>query len=312
MSRVGLVYSDIYLHHLTGDHPECPARLEAIVAHLQQSGLWETLRVFQPRAADVEDLLTVHTEEHVFRVERFCREGKRWLDPDTVVSPESFDVARAAVGGVFVAIDQVMLREVDRAMALVRPPGHHAGADRAAGFCLFNNVALGARYAQRRHGLGKVLIVDFDVHHGNGTQAIFEEDDSVFYFSMHRWPFYPGTGAADRKGTGRGKGFTFNLPLSAVTSRETTVSLFAQSLDDIAERFAPDIVLVSAGFDGYADDPIAGLGLAAGDFRAMTESIVALAQKACAGRVVSALEGGYNLKALGGCVEQHLKGLMEA
>ena len=312
MAKVGLVYSDIYLAHETGDHPECPERLRAIVAHLQQSGTWDKCRVFEPRAADVEDLLMVHTESHVFRVQRFCHEGKRYLDPDTVVCPASFDVARAAVGGVFVAIDQVMLREVDRAMALVRPPGHHAGADRARGFCLFNNIALGARYAQRRHGLKRVLIVDFDVHHGNGTQDIFEEDDSVFYFSMHRWPFYPGTGAAERKGTGRGKGFTFNLPLAATTDRETTVSLFEQSLADVAERFTPDIVLVSAGFDAYADDPIAGLGLQPRDFRAMTAAIVALADKACRGRVVSTLEGGYDLKALGPCVEQHLKAMMES
>jgi len=192
-------------------------------------------------------------------------------------------------------------------MALVRPPGHHASADRAMGFCLFNNVALGARYAQRRHALGRILIVDFDVHHGNGTQAIFEEDDSVFYFSMHRWPFYPGTGAAERKGTGKGKGFTFNLPLAAATDRETIVSLFAQSLEDIAERFTPDLVLVSAGFDAHADDPISGLNLQPRDFGAMTGRIVALADKACRGRVVSALEGGYDLKSLGPCVEQHLR-----
>jgi acetoin utilization deacetylase AcuC-like enzyme len=225
------------------------------------------------------------------------------------VCPASFDVARAAVGGVFVAIDQVMLREVDRAMALVRPPGHHATADQSMGFCLFNNVALGARYAQQRHGLGKILVVDFDVHHGNGTQAIFEEDPSVFVFSMHRWPFYPGTGAADRKGTGAGAGFTFNLPLPATTKRETVVSLFEQSLADIAERFTPEIVLVSAGFDAYQDDPIAGLNLAPSDFRAMTDAIVALADKACSGRVVSALEGGYDLRAIGACVEQHLRAL---
>ena len=311
MPKAGLVTSDLYLAHDTGVHPECPERLRAIVEHLRKSGTWEKLRVFEPRAADVEDLLTVHTEEHVFRVQRFCHEGKRFLAPETIVSAQSFDVARAAVGGTFVAIDQVMLREVDRAMALVRPPGHHAGADRAMGFCLFNNVALGARYAQRRHGLGKVLIVDFDLHHGNGTQEIFEEDDSVFCFSMHRFPFYPGTGGAERKGSGLFRGSTFNLPLPATTDRETIVSLFAQSLEDIEERFAPDIVLVSAGFDMHRDDMNGGMGLLPEDFREMTRSIVALADRRCAGRVVSVLEGGYDLRSLGRSVEAHLKAMME-
>ena len=196
MHSIGLVYSDIYLAHETGDHPECPERLRAIVAHLRESGTWEKLRVFEPRAADVEDLLMVHTESHVFRVQRFCHEGKRYLDPDTVVCPASFDVARAAAGGVFVAIDQVMLREVDRAM----------------GFCLFNNVALGARYAQRRHGLKRVLIVDFDVHHGNGTQAAFYSDPDVLYFSTHEYPLYPGTGHWREMGQGAGQGTTVNVP----------------------------------------------------------------------------------------------------
>ncbi len=311
MSRVGLVYSDLYLAHDTGDHAECADRLRAIVAHLRKTGAWDSLRVFEPRAADIEDLLMVHTEEHVFRVQRFCHENHRYLDQDTVVSPQSFDVARAAVGGTFVAVDQVMLREVDRAMALVRPPGHHASANRAMGFCLFNNVALGARYAQQRHGLKNILIVDFDVHHGNGTQEIFQEDDSVFFFSIHRFPFYPGTGSGVSKGSGLFSSYTVNLPLAPTTDRETVVSLFGQSLADVAERFTPDLVLVSAGFDMYRDDPIAGLGLLAEDFREMTRSIVALADKACAGRVVSVLEGGYHLPSLGRCVEAHLKAMME-
>ena len=307
MSRIGLIYSDLYLAHDTGRHPECAERLRAIVAHLVECGAWQECRVVEPRAAAVEDLAMVHTPEHIFRVQRFCAEGKRFLDPDTVVSAQSFDVALAAVGGVFEAVDLVMRREADRAMALVRPPGHHATADQAMGFCLFNNVALGARYAQRQHGLRHILIVDFDAHHGNGTQAIFEEDDSVFFFSMHRWPFYPGTGAAERTGTGRGKGFTLNLPVAATTDRETILGLWARSLEEIESRFRPDLVLVSAGFDACASDPIAGLGLEPDDFRALTAGVVALAGRACSGRVVSALEGGYDLKTLGLCVEQHLR-----
>jgi acetoin utilization deacetylase AcuC-like enzyme len=253
----------------------------------------------------------VHTEEHIFRVQRFCHEGRTALDPDTAVCPESFDVARTAVGGVFVAIDQVMLREVKNVFCMVRPPGHHATADEAMGFCLFNNVALGARYAQRHHACRKVLIVDFDAHHGNGTQAIFYEDDTVFYFSMHRSPFYPGTGRESERVKGRGAGFTRICPVPVTLDHAVIVSLFVKALDEVAEVFVPDIVLVSAGFDGYAGDPIAGLRLETRDFREMTQAIVELAAKSCSGRLVSVLEGGYDLNSLGECVEEHLRAMME-
>ncbi|HUV38321.1 MAG TPA: histone deacetylase [Planctomycetota bacterium] len=309
MQEAGIVYSDFYLLHDTGAHPECPARLAAVRDHLVKTGQWERARVFEPRAADVEDLLMVHTSEHVFRVQRFCSEGQRHLDPDTVVCAASFDVARAAAGGVFVGVDQVMLREVTHALCLVRPPGHHASADRAMGFCLFNNVALGARYAQRRHECGKVLIVDFDVHHGNGTESIFYEDDTVYYYSIHRWPFYPGTGSADRRGRGRGEGFTRNVPLSARLDRGGVVSLFVKTLDEIASTFKPDIVFISAGFDAYEGDPIAGLGLVPKDFYEMTRAVVEVTDAACPGRLVSVLEGGYDLDAIGPCVSEHLRAL---
>jgi len=309
MSYVGIVYSEIYLLHDTGAHPECAVRLEAARGHLVKTGQWETARVFEPRAAVVEDLLMVHSSEYVFRIERLCGEGRQHLDPDTVVCERSYDVARAAVGGVFVAVDQVMLREVDRAFCLVRPPGHHACADRAMGFCLFNNVALGARYAQERHGCTRILIVDFDVHHGNGTQAIFYDDDSVFYYSTHRAPFWPGTGAAEETGTGAGGGFTRNVPMPYGLDRGAVVSLFVKTLDEIAAGFEPEFILISAGFDASAGDPIAGLGLEPTDFYEMTRVVVELARTACAGRVVSVLEGGYDLAAIGPCVSEHLRAL---
>jgi acetoin utilization deacetylase AcuC-like enzyme len=311
MAHTGIVYSSVYLAHRTGEHPECPARLVVIQNHLQRSGLWEKFRIFTPRAADIEELRMVHTEEHIFRVQRFCHEGRTSIDPDTAVCPESFDVARTAAGGVFVAIDQVMLREVKNVFCMVRPPGHHAGASEAMGFCLFNNVALGARYAQKHHACRKVLIVDFDAHHGNGTQAIFYEDDSVFYLSMHRFPFYPGTGHESERGKGRGAGFTLNCPVPVSLDRAVIVSLFVKALDDVVRVFVPDFVLVSAGFDGYAGDPIAGLHLETRDFREMTAAIVELAGKCCSGRIVSVLEGGYDLNSLGECVEEHLRALME-
>ena len=311
MPQTGLVTSNVYLAHDTGAHPECAARLVAVQNHLQLTGLVEDLRVITPRAADIEDLRMVHTQEHIFRVQRMCHEGRGFLDPDTVVSRESFDVARTVVGGVFTAIDQVMLREVKNAFCLVRPPGHHATASESMGFCLFNNIALGARYLQRHHGQPKVLIVDFDIHHGNGTQSIFYDDPTVFYLSVHRYPFYPGTGREDQHGRDAGTGFNLNCPVTTTLGRGTVVSIFVKALDEVAERFTPDFVLVSAGFDGHTDDPIAGLGLETRDFHDMTAAVTELAWKACDGRVVSTLEGGYDLNSLGPCVEQHLRALME-
>jgi len=312
MPRTGIVTSNIYLAHRAEGHPESPARLIAVQGHLQRTGLWGELRVITPRAADIEELRMVHTEEYIFRLQRLCHEGVAFLDFDTYVCRESFDVARAAVGGVFVAVDQVMLREVTNAFCLVRPPGHHASASEPMGFCLLNNVALGARYAQQHHELKKILIVDFDVHHGNGTQSIFLEDDSVFYFSIHRSPFYPGTGGEVETGRGRGAGFTRNCPVARSADRGTVVSLFVKALDEIASGFTPDFVFISAGFDAHEGDPIAGMGLTTGDFGEMTAAVVELAGRACDGRIVSVLEGGYDLNSLGPCVEQHLRALMKA
>jgi acetoin utilization deacetylase AcuC-like enzyme len=311
MTRTGAIYSDIYLEHDTGEHVECAARLVVIREHLERTGTWEKLRVFAPRAADVEQIHRVHALDYVFRVQRICHEGGGFLDIDTVVSPGSYDAARAAAGGVFVAIDQVMLSEVGRAFCMVRPPGHHATPTDAMGFCIFNNVALGAKYLQQQHKAGRVLIVDFDCHHGNGTQKAFYEDDSVFYFSIHRSPFYPGTGAEAQLGAGKGLGFTLNVALPGGTERTEYLRRFSEAIAQVEAKFAPEFVLVSAGFDGYAEDPIAGMGLEPEDFRTITARIVKLARKHCGGKVVSTLEGGYHLGALGECVEQHLLGMME-
>ena len=312
MPPTGLIYSNVYLAHQTGDHPECPSRVKSIWSHLKMRRLLEELQVYEPRAADVEQLMMVHREDYVFRVQRLCSEGGGYLDPDTVVGPESFVAARAAVGGVFTAVDQVMLGEVKNAFCLVRPPGHHAPPDDAAGFCIFNNVALGARYCQQHHGLERVLIVDFDSHHGNGTQRAFYDDDTVFYCSVHRYPFYPGTGHENDRGAGRGEGFTLNCPIRVPRDRGKFLVTFQRAMQEIEKRFVPDFVLVSAGFDAFEEDPLAGMGLHIGDFHNITSMILEFALKTCEGRLVSTLEGGYNLEWLGPCVEQHLQAMMEA
>ena len=307
-----IIYHEIFLEHDTGDHPECAARLTSIVGHLMRTGVWEAVRVRPPRLASIQDLLTVHTEPYVFEVERAAKEGGRYLDPDTVVSPRSFEVARYAAGGVLSAVDAVMLGEAPNVLCLVRPPGHHAGPDRAMGFCLFNNVAIAARYVQQKHQQKNVLIVDWDVHHGNGTQEVFYRDPTVFYFSLHRRPFYPGTGSSSETGEGPGRGTTLNRPLGMKTDRGTYLKTFASGLAQAVSGFRPDFVLISAGFDSAGDDPIGGLALRPEDFGTLTESVMAVADEHCRGRLVSVLEGGYNLSTLGPAVEQHLLGLMRA
>ncbi len=305
-----LVYDDIYLAHDTGQHPECAGRLRAILSYFHHSKLIDELKLLAPRAATIEDLMLVHDGRYVFEVERACREGVRQLDPDTVISRHSFEVARMAAGGVQVAVDAVMMGYADNALALVRPPGHHARRDQAMGFCLFDNVAIAARYLQVKHKQPRVLIVDWDVHHGNGTQETFYRDASVFYFSVHRWPFYPGSGTAQECGQEEGRGTTLNRPISIAEGRNAFLTAFQEGLAEALSRFAPDFILISAGFDGYEGDPVGGIGLQMGDFKYMTDLVVAAAEKHCRGRVVSVLEGGYDLVDLGRCVEQHVLGLL--
>jgi len=233
------------------------------------------------------------------------------LDPDTVASPGSWDAARYAVGAVTEAIDRIMAGSLNSAFCAVRPPGHHALSDRAMGFCLFNNVAIGARYAQRRHRLVRILIIDWDVHHGNGTQAVFEEDPSVLYFSTHQYPFYPGTGAATETGEGRGQGFTMNVPLSAGTGDAAYIAVFEQQLLPRALAYRPDCVLISAGFDAHYADPLAQMQVTEAGYRRMTQVVKEIAATCCAQRLIAVLEGGYNLDALGRSVEAHVQELQQ-
>ncbi len=313
MARVGFACHPLFLEHETGPfHPESPERLMAIVNRLRGTGLIDKTWPIEPMPADLSWIETIHDPSYVRSVRATCpAEGIAHLDPDTVVSPKSFDAALLAAGAVLSAVDAVMEGRVQRAFCAVRPPGHHALPGRAMGFCLFNNVAIGARYAKRKHGLARVLIVDFDVHHGNGTQAAFYDDPSVLFFSTHQFPHYPGTGRAEERGVGEGTGFTINAPLPPGARGEDVLRAFDSLLVPAVESFRPEIVLVSAGFDGHVDDPLARFELTDEDYLEIARRIAALAEKHANGRVVSVLEGGYNLSALARSVEAHIQGLME-
>jgi acetoin utilization deacetylase AcuC-like enzyme len=311
--QTGLVYSDVFLRHDTGpDHPERPERLTAIVERLRRAGLMERLTSIPFGPATVDQLTAVHTAAYVERVRRTCAQGAPWVDDaDTCICRESYEVALSAAGGVLAAVDAVAEGRVRNAFCAVRPPGHHASAGRAMGFCLFNNVAIAARYAQSKHNLRKVLIVDWDVHHGNGTQDVFYSDPTVLYFSVHQYPHYPGTGAASETGAGEGVGLTVNAPLPAGSRDEAFIAAFREKLRPAALAFRPDIVLVSAGFDAHRDDPIAGMAMTADGFGELTRIVKDIAETCCKGRLVSVLEGGYGLAGLAESVEAHLRVLMQ-
>jgi acetoin utilization deacetylase AcuC-like enzyme len=307
-----LLYRDVrFLNHETGNHPERAIRLRAIESHLERH--WLTAQCRQPtfEPCDRQSLAMVHAPAYIEAVWAFARAGGGYLDADTVCSQASFDVASLAAGAVVDAVGRVVRGEDKTALCLLRPPGHHALADQAMGFCLFNNVALGAMAAVQQHGLDRVLIVDFDVHHGNGTQATFWEDPRVGFLSIHRYPFYPGTGAADERGEGDGWGTTANLPIEFGTPRSEFQEVFAARLQSFADHIRPQLVLISAGFDAHRSDPIGNLSLEAEDYATLTDRILEIAAAHAGGRVVSVLEGGYNPPALAQCVEEHLTRLID-
>jgi acetoin utilization deacetylase AcuC-like enzyme len=295
--RVGLYDHPLFRAHDAGPgHPERPERLAALRAELGRSGLEERLHVRSPRPATDVELCRVHTEAHVRRI---SESDGRWVrfDADTQAGPSSHAAARHAAGAVIEAVDAVLDGNLDRAFCAVRPPGHHAGAGRAMGFCLFNNVAVGAAHALAR-GLHRVQIVDFDVHHGNGTQEIFEAEPRVLYVSSHAFPHYPGTGGLDEQGEGAGEGFTVNLPLPQGCGDGEYVRAYREVVAPIGRAFDPELVLVSAGFDAHLDDPLAGMSLSEAGFAALTDVCLEVAGGAAHGRAVFVLEGGYDLGGL--------------
>jgi acetoin utilization deacetylase AcuC-like enzyme len=310
--KTGLLYGDIYLKHETGSgHPERPERLRAIVAKLKQKGLLNELVALKPVPASTQWVGTVHTQAYIERVRKDCQSGTGYVDsPDSPASADSFEVALNAVGGVQSAIDAVIEGKIQNAFCAIRPPGHHALKAKAMGFCLFNNVAIAAKYLQQKHKLARVLIVDWDVHHGNGTQAIFDEDPSVFYFSVHQSPFYPGTGSAEDQGVGKGLGSKINVPLSAGCGDADYKRVLEERLKPAAAAFKPDFVLISAGFDAANGDLLGGMKVTPEGYAELTRIVKAIAEESCNGRLVSMLEGGYNTEALAASVEAHVRVLM--
>ena len=304
-SNIAFLTSETFLLHRPPEgHPERPERLRHLVNHLKSRPVLEMLDHHSPVPAPDSAILAVHSESHLATIKQVCEAGGGMLDEgDTHAVPESFDAALLAAGSVLNAIDLVLGGNAAAAFCAVRPPGHHAERDRAIGFCLFNNVAVGARNAQKRHGVERVAILDWDVHHGNGTQHIFEDDPTVLYISLHQYPFYPGTGARSERGTGKGEGYTMNFPLPAGTGEEQYLKIFHDDIIPALERYKPGLLLISAGFDAHKDDPLGGMDLSEESFSKMTNLVKSLAP------VVSVLEGGYHLEALARSTEQHLMAL---
>jgi acetoin utilization deacetylase AcuC-like enzyme len=304
------LYADpLFLEHQTGNHPESPERLRHLYGWLKDRPVSRRYQTAEFAAADRAQLERVHDPAYLDHLRGYSERGGGRIETDTVVSRRSFDVAAKAAGAAISAVDSVVAGEAPRAVCLIRPPGHHALVNAPMGFCLLNNIAIAARQALVKHKLERVLIVDWDVHHGNGTQDIFYDAADAWFFSVHRSPFYPGTGAASETGHGRGLGTKFNLPLRFGVSRREFLERFQTVLEQAASKCKPQLVLLSAGFDAHAADPVGSLGLETEDFAPLTQLVVQVAEQYCQGRIVSLLEGGYNVRKLAECVECHMEAL---
>jgi len=296
--RTAYVYHPIYLEHNLPHHPENAQRLQRILDKLEEEHLLSRLELLEPRPATEEELQRVHSPALIEQVKRKARSGGGHLDMDTYLTSQSFEAALMAAGGVVRAVEAVLDGEIDNAFALVRPPGHHATSNRAMGFCLFNNVAVAARTALLKESIERVLIADFDVHHGNGTQDIFADTPSVFYFSTHQYPYYPGTGAWRDTGSGAGQGTVLNVPMPTGVGDAGYAQVFSELVWPLTKRFSPDLILVSAGYDAHWDDPLAQMNLSLAGYAHMTQALLRMADQLCDGRIIFTLEGGYQLDVL--------------
>ncbi len=310
MAETGIAYDEVFLRHETGAHPENAERVRRAYGALRAAPVFGSLAGLEFGPAGREDLLLVHDARYLDFLEALPEGEYAALDADTVVGPGSLQAARSAAGAVTAAVEAVTGGRCRTAFCLVRPPGHHALAGRAMGFCIFNNVAVGAAYAMQRCGHRRVAIIDFDVHHGNGTQEAFYADERVLYVSLHQYPFYPGTGAADETGSGRGAGKTLNIPLPGGSTEQAYLEALRESIAPAVERHAPSLIIVSAGFDAHRADPIGGMRLETESYARMTEVIMEMAEGSSSGRVVSVLEGGYDLDALAESVTAHVGALL--
>lgn len=306
----GYLYSPLFLEHAEQDHPESPDRLIAIMNVLAESGLLARLVSIQPTPATDSQILSVHSPEHLARLKRIVEFGGGHLDPDTYANALSLDAARLAAGAAIRAVDAVMNTEVNNAFALVRPPGHHATRNEAMGFCLLNNIAIGAQHALDAHQLERILIVDYDVHHGNGTQDIFYREPRVLFFTTHLYPFYPGTGNWNEIGAEAGKGFSVNVPLSAGVGDQGYQKIFDELLFPLAERYKPQLVLASVGFDAHWRDPLAMANVSIAGYVSLARTLMELAGEMCDGKLVMMLEGGYDLEVLSQGVAATLRVLL--
>jgi acetoin utilization deacetylase AcuC-like enzyme len=315
MTKTGLVYNDIYLNHDTGPHhPETAKRLIAIIESLRTTGLLEKLLPIESAPAKRDIIAFCHEPDYIDKFERDVTNASPFIHtPECPLSPDTFEVARYAVGGVLKGVDKVLEGRVENCFCAVRPPGHHAERSRAMGFCYFNNVAIAATYLQKQHDIDRIMIIDWDVHHGNGTQHIFEENPSVFYISLHQDPSscYPGTGWSQETGSGKGKGYTLNFPMPPGSSDNEYLKAM-EHIEQTMDHFKPQFVLISAGFDAHMADPLAHIRLTKKGYESLTRSIKNIAESYAKGRIVSVLEGGYNMEALKESLEAHITVLMEA
>jgi len=314
MLKTAYIYDPLFLNHDTGSrHPERSQRVSAAHALLSSQDWFSTLHQLETRPAEEQWISTIHDTGYIERVKAACETGERRIDsPDVTISKASYDVALNGAGSILQLADQLMAGNVDNGFAMVRPPGHHAEQAEAMGFCLFNNVAIAARYLQQKYELEKILILDWDVHHGNGTQHTFEQDPTVFYISLHQFPHYPGTGALSEIGIGKGQGATLNCPMTPGLGDDAYREAFEEKILPLAKAFNPDAILLSAGFDAHLSDPLGSINLQASSYAWMTRAVMDLADKCCNGRILSILEGGYDLNALSESVTEHVRVLSQS